>query len=403
MITHFNLKNCVLEARHSLLPSRLFLPMEKRVQTRQSAVVILGKAALSTLEALFPPKSGLELPPTFVIAPWDAVQSWRFTPYFRKKGVDLLGGTHPIPDHHSFECGRRFLEFLGSLERRGVKKVDIYLSGGASSLMWVLPPNLTESSLERKLKRLYSKPLSINALNQERMKLCLLKGGRAGQWIKRLNPSARISVKVISDVSPYGPEVVASGPFFEGTIEHKIVADNKVWVERIAALSLRSSRPIRVISKEFGLVEPSTKIATDLSETVLRTPRQKSGLLWIWGCEPLVSLKGIKSSSRGGRLTHIAAEFLYLAWDAFLEGKWEGVFLSSDGVDGASEGAGVELSHSLRRKLKARGPRAFQLRKTLLEAIKDRNTGRFFTHLGAMIPKAHTGTNVQDVIVVFKR
>ena len=49
-------------------------------------------------------------------------------------------GSHPIPDSKSFEAGSKLLEFFDYLRRADITHLDIFLSGGASSLAWIRSP-----------------------------------------------------------------------------------------------------------------------------------------------------------------------------------------------------------------------------------------------------------------------
>ena len=109
-----------------------------------------------------------------------------------------------------------------------VKTLDVYLSGGASSLAWIPARVFLCVAVIRRLKILYRKPLDIRELNRERAKLCQLKQGgvRANSKID-FRPGLKIRVFYVSDVAPFGPEVLGGGPFLSRGISHQSLADNE--------------------------------------------------------------------------------------------------------------------------------------------------------------------------------
>ena len=93
--------------------------------------------------------------------------------------------------------------------------------------------------LQARFRDFYARPLSIEQLNAERARLDQLKEAVRARWLKALAPEVRARVWVVSDVLPFGPRVVGSGPFWDGKIRHRVVADNRAWVEGLARSAAR--------------------------------------------------------------------------------------------------------------------------------------------------------------------
>src|SRR5690606_30988137 len=138
------------------------------------------------------------------------------------------------------------------------------------------------------LTKLYARPLTIQKLNEERSKLCALKGGGAARWLKRLAPQVRAHVQVLSDVYPYGAEVVGSGPFWDGNVPHRIVADNGLLM---ACLRREAARMKLPVLRASALDSCSWSAWVTLVDEEYREhlAKGRSGVL-IFGGEPSVDL-----------------------------------------------------------------------------------------------------------------
>jgi hydroxypyruvate reductase len=322
------------------------------------AVLYWGKAALACFEAR-PPKSGY--------------------PYY------IVQGEHPIPGPASFKSGREILDFFDSLRRMNIKRLRVFLSGGASSMAWLKPARISENDLENILVELYKKPLTIQKLNETRSKYCELKSGGAARWLKKTAPHVHVRVDVISDVEPYGPEVIGSGPFWDGKIKHSIACSNSVWVRTISQLVKKEK--MAVLDLKSGQTGEVRQLAMKISHSIEKN-KNKSGIL-IFGLEPQVKMG--KNLGRGGRQSHLAALLLLRHWDLIANRKIEILCATSDGTDGLSGGSGVFIQEKTLKKIQ---------KETLKTALKDFNTGLLFGMLDALVPRFQTETNVQDVVLV---
>jgi glycerate-2-kinase len=341
----FNLIHLISHEIQEIAPAAL---LKKRYFATEEAILCWGKAADSTWMAVHEP--GV---PHFLITPRTS--------------------EHPIPGPGSIRAGQDLLDFFESLGRMGVTRLTVFLSGGASSLAWIRPADISEKDLLRKLERLYRSNLDIGQLNRERSRLCALKGGGAARWLKKLAPRIHCRVEVISDVDPYDASVVGSGPFWGEGIPHGVLASNRTLVEALARRS-----PIPVLEAKSGLLAPPAEWVRRI-----RRHRHSSGLV-ILGGEPRIRVHGRHhGGSQGGRMTHLAA-LLALEFPGL-----EILCAATDGVDGSSGSSFTWIR-----------PGNHLNPQRLRRALRTFDTASELRRVGALFPARPTGTNVQDVVLV---
>jgi hydroxypyruvate reductase len=277
---------------------------------------------------------------------------------------------------------------MDDLHRLQVRRLRVFLSGGASSSAWLRPATLSETELEEELERLYAKPLSIRELNSRRARLCLLKQGGAARLLRWISPSTHARVELISDVAPFGPEVVGSGPFWSERIPHRVLADNSTL--RRAFCEFAKAHRLEVLSRPRLLQGQASEWVQEIAGDVARA--RHPGVL-VYGGEPQLELPAARG--RGGRLTHLAALLTLRFEDEIRAGVLEILCASSDGVDGAS---GSAASFVDQRILSALAPRSTLA--VLRRAVARADTGSVLARAGALIPSFSTGTNVQDLVAI---
>ncbi len=310
---------------------------------------------------------------------------------------------HPIPGNRSFRAGKRLVKYFESLGKLRKKHLTVFLSGGASSLAWLPPPPISKmkkQEIRRKLRALYRRPLTIQQLNLQRAKLCQLKAGGSARLLKRLAPSIQAKIFVLSDVAPFGMEVVGSGPF--SGLPHHLLADNRSLV-LAAKKASKNSGPL--IEVQHSCLGSEREWARELSQIIRGAlKRSQSGII-IRGGEPQVKLPS--RHGRGGRQCQIAARLALEFWDEIRAGRLEILCGSSDGSDGNSGAAAVHLSTDLGAHLDARPgpgqrmkPMSISLQRQLEKAVRSFNTAPFLRKQGWIVPSFATSTNLQDLIVI---
>lgn len=304
---------------------------------------------------------------------------------------------HPLPGPGSFRAGAALIEFIESLSRLGISRLQIELSGGASSLAWLKPARLSAERLQQELQDLYRSSLSIQELNRRRAQLCALKAGGAARWLRNFAPKTQARVGVLSDVYPYGPEVVGSGPFWDGKLPHTVWGDLGTALHAARSAALHRNWPVlECLALEPRAVEAW---ATQLSDQVQKHQARGSPGVLIYGGEPKLRLPELRAPVRGGRQTHLAGLLALELLSRHRVGAVPSIELlcaSTDGVDGISGGAGAKIDVQLFRRL-AQSP---GLRRELAQSLRRFDSAAFWERHGALLPLQATGTNVQDLVLI---
>ncbi|MGH8133428.1 MAG: DUF4147 domain-containing protein, partial [Steroidobacteraceae bacterium] len=119
--------------------------------------------------------------------------------------VELIASAHPLPDERSLRAGQRLLEWVDALPPTA--QPLLLVSGGASSLVEVLPAGTTLPDLERFTARELAAGTAIGALNAQRIARSCIKGGRL---TARLRGRAARAL-FVSDVPGDDPALIGSG------------------------------------------------------------------------------------------------------------------------------------------------------------------------------------------------
>ena len=178
------------------------------------ASVSMGRAALRLLD-------GIEVTGVLVTPAPEPVD-----------GLDVVAGSHPVPDERSLEGGRRILEAARSVGERDLAVVLI--SGGGSSVVAAPARGLSLEDLQLTTGLLLRSGATITELNAVRKHISAVKGGRLAE---ALLAAKTIVTLILSDVIGDPLDVVASGP---------TVADPSTFADALAVLDryqLRNAVP----------------------------------------------------------------------------------------------------------------------------------------------------------------
>jgi hydroxypyruvate reductase len=123
--------------------------------------------------------------------------------------IRLMTGDHPVPGEASFAAGAAVLDAV----RRSSPDIDLIalLSGGGSALCEAPRSGVPADLLGRIHAALISSAADIEEVNLVRGHLSAVKAGGLSREAGR-----PIDTYLLSDVGPFGPEVVASGPTIPG-------------------------------------------------------------------------------------------------------------------------------------------------------------------------------------------
>ncbi|HHH39626.1 MAG TPA: DUF4147 domain-containing protein [Sedimenticola sp.] len=325
-------------------------------------------------------------------------------------GLQGLEGGHPVPDAGSLAAGKRLLAFLDDLPPG--QPLLFLISGGASSLVEVLPPGMGLKQLQAVNRWLLGSGLPITAMNRVRKGLSTIKGGRL---LSRLG-ERRVLALMISDVPGDDPAVIGSGLLVPDPSLRDGLAELALpgWLrEQLDAVpeareSPRRQPEIHILGTLREAREAAAAAARDLgyqshlNHAFLSAEAENCGrrlgleLLdaWpgvhIWGGEPSVRLPA--NPGRGGRNQHLA-----LALATVIEGRDDICFLSggTDGTDGPGEDAGALVDGGTLGRARRAG---FDAREALARA----DAGSLLAATGDLVRTGPTGTNVMDLMLGLK-
>ncbi len=325
--------------------------------------------------------------------------------------VTVMESSHPVPDEYSLKAGAALEQFVRTAPADA--GLLLLVSGGASSLVEVLPEGVEEDSLARINSWLLASGFAIGAMNRVRKRVSRIKGGRLAEALN----GRRALCLMISDVPGDDPKVIGSGllvPHEPGDIDVSDL-DLPGWLKTIAgkAPPLTDRRLFEKVQLEV-VARPAD--ARDAAGKTLAAERRRArvhaeilegdaaeigskmakrliqGLpgAEIWASETTVVLP--ESPGRGGRCQSFA-----LAAALEIAGRQDIVLLAAgtDGTDGPGEDAGalVDGDTIQRGRLAGLDPR---------RCLENADAGSFLDASGDLLNTGPTGTNVMDLIIGLK-
>jgi hydroxypyruvate reductase len=328
------------------------------------------------------------------------------------KGAHLIEAGHPTPDQRSIDAGKTVLEFICATPADA--QLLFLISGGASSLVEVLPDGVTLADLQRVNRWLLASGLDIHAMNHVRKSLSLIKGGRLARELgNRTAVALLISDVPGDDLATIGSGLLAPERFIETEVPIELpewittlmsrgapapLCDDEIFknisLEIIATLT-DAKHAAAECGRELGY-EVYEHAATLSGDTVLIGRQLATELLnapaglHIWGGETTMQLP--EQTGRGGRNQHLA-----LVAATALAGCDHVLLLAaaSDGSDGPTDDAGGLVNG----KTVARGTAAgLDVNDSLIHA----DAGTFLEVAGDLIRTEATGTNVMDLMLGLK-
>ncbi|PWH14270.1 MAG: glycerate kinase [Anaerolineae bacterium] len=378
----------------------------------------LGKAALGMALPLLELLSD-RAPHTLLIPKTFSEEQTRHLP----PNVILQPGGHPVPNQNSLLAGQKARTFVSGLKENDL--LICLISGGGSALMSAPRPGLTLDDLQQLTASLLACGARIDEINTLRRHLDELKGG----GVARLAEPAQVVSLILSDVVGNLLETIASGPtapdpstradalsvlhkyqLLETTppailhilqtapetpkpgeplferVQNVIVGSNRLAAEAALAQAVREGFQPRFLGDTWQgeARQVAQQLCDHLAEEDLSPP-----FCLIAGGETTVTLRG---SGRGGRnqeLALAAVSSLSAQPGALL------VTLATDGEDGPTDAAGAVVSPETLSRGLALGldPASF---------LNNNDAYSYFSALGDLLLPGPTGTNVNDLIFIFK-
>jgi hydroxypyruvate reductase len=370
-------------------------------EVRDWQVIAVGKAAASMACGAINCLGSDNIDQLLVITKSGQTRPW----LSRLHQAELLESAHPVPDRRSLLAGKRMLE---SIQQHSGKPVLFLISGGASSLVEVLHPDIQLADLQRVNSWLLASGLPIHTINAIRRRLSLIKGGKLLGYLNHTDGYALL----LSDVRNDDPAIIGSGmlcnassdeslpdilpewlvsllpanyvttsmPFFQ----NNIIGNLNTMLAMVAELARKTEYPVTVFDDELaGSAETAGKEIADYL-------CQAEAGIYICGGETTVELP--LQPGRGGRNQQLA-----LAAAIELSGSEDIYLLSigSDGDDGNTDDAGALVDGGTLERGKVAGLDAN-------ECLRRADAGNFLAASGDRVTTGPTGTNLRDLVIALK-
>jgi hydroxypyruvate reductase len=326
--------------------------------------------------------------------------------------VTVMEGNHPIPGEASLAAGRAALEFVSRLTPDDL--LLCLISGGGSALMTA--PILPLAELQALTSTLLAKGARIGEINTLRRHLDLLKGGGLAQAAQ----GARVVSLILSDVVGDPLEAIASGPTapdpstraqaealaarFSGIrcpfretlkaddplfarVQNRVIASNDMAVRAAQAQAESEGFGTQVIA--WGVQGEAREVGRRLAETLREAAQSRlRPFCLLAGGETTVTLRGNGRGGRNQELVLGAAESLRGLRNVML------ISIATDGEDGPTDAAGAVATGETALRAESLGLSA--------EAhLAQSNSYAYFAALGDLLKPGSSGTNVNDLMLLF--
>ena len=375
----------------------------------EHAVVIgFGKAAVGMGEAVVPLLAGRPATGGLVTNAVAPVES-----------LEVLEGSHPVPDERSVSAGRRVLEHANSAGSGDL--VVVLISGGGSALLALPGGNLSLGDLQETNSVLLRSGAAISEVNTVRKHLSAVKGGRLAA---ALSGAGAVVTLVISDVVGNALDAIASGPTVPdpttfddalavldrydavGAVPASVLAHLRAGVADVMPQASSDggvfARQIIEVVADAGLAASAVghraRVVTTTLEGEARFVARQivdeattlgKGEMLVYAGETTVTVTG---EGTGGRNQELA-----LAASIELAGRDEVIVLAlgTDGIDGMTPVAGAFGDGSAVERGNRMGLDAS-------DHLTRNDSYPFLEAIGDAVRCGPTGTNVGDLILVWR-
>ena len=297
------------------------------------------------------------------------------TQWLRDVRVKEHQAGHPVPDASSFDAGDALLDFVVGLPSDA--RVLFCLSGGASSLVEVLPEDVSRDQWQVMTRQWLASGWDIARVNQERKRLSRIKGGRLLSLFPKQGEILQLAISDVAgdDLASIGSGLLAGDPE-QRNLTSAVLANNQ---RLLSALTI--TLPNAHVESHFV-----TKSVEQLAHEIVRSSVQSG--CYVWGGEPVVVLPN--QVGRGGRMQHLALCVAWLLRDN--ASAWQLLAMGSDGSDGATEDAGALVDQDSIHLAQQQGW-------DIENVLHNFDAGRLLEDIGALITTGDTGTNVNDIVI----
>ena len=385
-----------------------------------------GKAATAMVAALHQ-ILGSRLDGGLVVTKYDHVD-----PGLDTGPVDVVEAGHPLPDDAGVQGTARMADLLASATERDL--VLAVISGGGSALLTLPSAGLDLVDLQETTDLLLRAGATIVELNTVRKHLSQIKGG----GLARLAGGARVASLILSDVVGDPLDVIASGPtvpdpttFADATtileryglagrvpqavrrhlqaglrgqlpdtpkagaalfarVHNVIVGSNRLAAEgAVKEAQARGFNALLLSTFVEGEAREVALVAAALAKELVHydRPVPRPACL-VWGGETTVTVRGQGKGGRNQELALAAALAMQDLPNVLL------VALGTDGTDGPTDAAGAVATGETIGRAAALGLDPFA-------HLANNDAYTFFDALGDLIRTGPTGTNVNDLLLLF--
>ncbi len=318
---------------------------------------------------------------------------------------------HPYPDARSLQAGEALLQFLHDAPDEVA--LLVFISGGSSALVEVLPAGVHLDDLRRLNQWLLAGGLPIDVVNRIRKSVSCIKAGRLA-W--RTQPH-RVLQFVISDVPGDHWADIGSGLLLpdDSTEQHNDL-ELPLWIQqmqhhapskphcddacfhqittRMVANNAQARHAIAQRAHQFGYtLRCNSELTGDAllaGATIARQLQEGEEGAYLYGGETVVNLPA--QPGHGGRCQSLALSAALALID-----EQDVVLLAAgtDGTDGPTQLAGAIVDGQTCW-------RGADVGMDAREALQRADAGTFLQLSGDLIDTGPTGTNVMDLVIAIK-
>lgn len=304
---------------------------------------------------------------------------------FKNKLVATHPCDHPLPTQRNINATRELLDHARSIPDD--HRVLVLISGGASAMLCSPRPRVTLGEIRQTTKDMLRRGAPIDELNAARARLETLKHGGLANELRHV---PQRFVFLLSDVIGDDTAVIASGPMHDGnppSSPHMVIAANDTAVDALGAWCARQEIACEAVLR--GVRGESGRVGAELARTLIGSTATGPCAVALGGES---TVDAADSDGIGGPALELGlAAAQLLAEQTF---DWTILSLTTDGMDGPSEAAGMVLTSAMLCNPAKRDELARAL---------DRHDARTMCDtLGATITTGPTGTNVNDVAIAIR-
>ena len=333
--------------------------------------------------------------------------------------VSVLTAAHPVPDESSLVAGKALIEFIQQSPEE--TEFLFLISGGTSSLVEVLPEQVSLEAFKKVNQWLLSSGFNIEQINTVRKSMSCIKGGRLANLLgTRLTRCLIISDVPGDDLSVIGSGLLVSDANSVGdtSLETKLsTLELPDWIRELCHFSPRSPGyedvcfkhlTLQIIANNSQAQFAAGKYAETLNYQVHSVGQQvfddvKTAAkniayelikgepgIYIWGGETTIKLP--ENPGRGGRNQQLALEVA-----REISGHSDIILLvaATDGTDGPTSDAGGLVDGATLERGKHYGL-------SVETYVDNADAGTYLLATADLFTSGSTGTNVMDLIIGLK-